>query len=154
MIETDIPKKYRENEVTKTGMLLWYIDTQLFSVKFPIKIIDNRKNFISNEASQNKYSYGSYLNLLSTKRHVKKEYSGSINIEYNGIPYNIEYYVILPYDEKKWRIDFECKKYLSNITCLAIQLYTLLMDKQLVQKNLLNYLNQVLFFKTQIVSYY
>ena len=110
MIETDIPKKYRENEVTKPGMLLSYIDTQLFNVKFPIKIIDNRKNFISNEASQNRYSYGSYLHLCSTKKHVKKEYSGTIKIEYKGILYDIEYFAVLPNDENKWGIEIECKK--------------------------------------------
>ncbi len=110
MIETDISKKYRDNEVTKPGMLLSYIDTQLFNVKFPVKIIDNRKNYISNKASQNRYSYGSYLHLLSTKKHVKKQYSGKIAIVHNNIPYEIEYYAILPKDENEWGKDNKCKQ--------------------------------------------
>ena len=110
MIETDISKEYRDNEVTKPGMLLSYIDTQLFNVKFPVKIIDNRKNYISNKASQNRYSYGSYLHLLSTKKHVKREYSGNISIVHNNISYDIEYYAILPKDENQWGKDGKCKQ--------------------------------------------
>lgn len=119
MIETDISKKYRDNEVTKPGQLLSYIDTQLFRVKFPVKIIDNRKNYQNNKSSQNRYSYGSYLHLLSSKKHVKNKYSGEISIIHNNSQYPFKYFVILPTDEKDWGIDWKCKNIFEQYNILG-----------------------------------
>lgn len=108
MVETDISKRFRDNEVTKPGMLGDYINTQMFSVGFPVKIMDLRKDYVINEKTQNRYSYGSYLK-MQTSKYIKRDYCGRINIEHKNRSYNIDYFVLLPYDELDWGKDSVCK---------------------------------------------
>lgn len=110
MVETEISKRFRDNEVTKPGMLSDYLNTELFNVKLPVKVIENRKDYKSNDHLQNRSVYGSQLKLRTSKRYVKKDYCGTINIEHNGRAYNIDYYMLLPADENKWGSEVECKK--------------------------------------------
>lgn len=110
MIETEITKRFRDNEVTKPGMLSDYLNTELFNVGLPVKIIENRRDYQSNEHVQNRSVYGSQLKLKTSKRYVKKDYCGTINIEHNNRSYNIDYYMLLPADENKWGSEAECKK--------------------------------------------
>lgn len=110
MIESEISKRFRDNEVTKPGMLGDYLNTELFNVGLPVKLIENRSNYKKNIHLQNRSVYGSQLKLKTSKKYLKKEYSGTINIEHNNRGYNIDYYLLLPNDESKWGSDSECKK--------------------------------------------
>lgn len=110
MIETEISKRFRDNDVTKPGMLNDYLNTELFNVGLPVKIIENRADYTSNEHLQNRSVYGSQLKLKTSKKYVKKDYCGTINIEHNQNSYNIDYYMLLPTDENKWGSEAECKK--------------------------------------------
>lgn len=110
MVEIEISKRFRDNEVTKPGMLVDYLNTELFNIGLPVKIIENRKNYRSNVHLQNRSIYGSLLKLKTSKRYVKKDYCGTINIEHNNRIYNIDYYMILPTGEEKWGSEYECKK--------------------------------------------
>lgn len=109
MIETDISKRFRDNEVTKPGMLGDYINTELFNVGIPVKIIDNRESYKSISSSQDRYSYGSFLK-LQTSKYLQKDYCGTIDVEHNNRTYKLEYYMLLPRDEEKWGSESECKK--------------------------------------------
>lgn len=109
MVETDISKRFRDNDVVKPGMLGDYINTELFNVGLPVKIVENRGNYRDNTSNQKRYSYGSFLK-LQTSGYVKKEYSGRISVEHKGRSYNLDYYVILPKDESDWGKESECKK--------------------------------------------
>lgn len=110
MVESEISKRFRDNEVTKPGMLVDYLNTELFCVGLPVKIIENRANYRSNIHLQNRSVYGSLLKLKTSKRYVKKDYCGTLNIEHNNRTYNIDYYVLLPNDENMWGNESECKK--------------------------------------------
>lgn len=110
MVESEISKRFRDNEVTKPGMLVDYLNTELFNVGLPVKIIENRINYRGNTHLQNRSVYGSLLKLKTSKRYVKKDYCGSINIEHNNRTYNVDYYMLLPNDEEKWGSDKECQK--------------------------------------------
>lgn len=110
MIETEISKRFRDNEVTKPGMLSDYLNTELFNVGLPVKIVENRADYKNNEHLQNRSIYGSQLKLKTSKKYVKKDYCGTINIEHNNRSYNIDYYMLLPTDENKWGSETECKK--------------------------------------------
>ena len=67
MIEMDISKEYRMNDITKPRMLYDYINSELFNVSIPIKVIENRANYVMNLKTQDRYSYGSYLKLHTYK---------------------------------------------------------------------------------------
>ena len=108
MIETDISREYRVNDITKNHMLINYIDTNLFNVGLPVKVIDNRANFKSNSSSQKRNAYGTFLRLQNSK-HVKKDWSGNMQVEINNQSYNIDYYLILPEEENKRGNEKECK---------------------------------------------
>lgn len=110
MVESEISKRFRDNEVTKPGMLVDYLNTELFSVGLPVKIIENRANYKSNIHLQNRSVYGSLLKLKTSKKYEKKDYCGTINIEHNNRTYNIDYYILLPSDENMWGNESECKK--------------------------------------------
>lgn len=110
MIETDISKNLRDNEITKPGMLGDYVNTELFNVGLPVKLIENRADYAGNNRLQNRNSFGTYSKLQTWKSYVKKEYSGSINVEIKGQTYNVDYYTILPPKEEDWGRDFEAKK--------------------------------------------
>lgn len=110
MIETEISKRFRDNEVTKPGMLGDYLNTELFNVGIPVKLIENRDNYKVNTHLQNRSIYGSLLKIKTSKKYVKRDYCGTINIEHNSRTYNIDYYVLLPNDEKMWGSESECKK--------------------------------------------
>ena len=109
MVETEISRDYRKNGVTKPGMLGDYLNTELFSVGLPVKLIENRLDFKDVESNQNRYIYGSYFKLQTTKKYIKKEYSGNIDIDHNNRNYKVEYFVLLPNEEDKWGIESECK---------------------------------------------
>lgn len=110
MLEMEISKRFRDNAVTKPGMLGDYLNTELFNVGLPVKVIENRKDYRNTESTQNRSTYGSYWKLKTSKKYVKKDYCGTINIEHNNRNYNIDYYVLLPTDEEKWGSESECKK--------------------------------------------
>ena len=110
MVESEISKRYRDNEVTKPGMLVDYLNTELFSVGLPVKVIENRRNYIGNTHLQNRSVYGSYLKLKTSKRYVKNEFCGTLNIEHNNRPYTIDYYLLLPNEKENWARDKECQK--------------------------------------------
>ena len=110
MIEMDISKEYRMNDITKPRMLYDYINSELFNVSIPIKVIENRANYVMNLKTQDRYSYGSYLKLHTYKKYVNLNYSGSIKIDYKNNAYNIEYFVILPSNEEDWGRDAKAKE--------------------------------------------
>lgn len=109
MIETDISREYRTNDIAKEHMLINYIDTNLFNVGLPVKVIDNRANFRNNPSAQKRYAHGTYARLKNSE-YLRKEWSGTLKVEVNGQTYNIDYYVILPTDENKWGSVSECKQ--------------------------------------------
>ena len=63
MVESEISKRFRDNEVTKPGMLGDYLNTELFNVGLPVKVIENRESYKGNVHLQNRYIYGSQLKL-------------------------------------------------------------------------------------------
>jgi hypothetical protein len=109
MIETDISREYRNNDISKPRMLVDYVNTELFSVGIPVKIIENRGNYRDNKNAQNRNAYGTFTKLKTSKKYVNDEYSGSVDIYHNGNPYKIDYYVILPDNEAEWGSDSKCK---------------------------------------------
>jgi len=121
MIETDISKTYRDNEITKPGMLGDYINTELFNVGLPVKLIENRKNYELNIHKQDRNSFGSYSK-LQTWKYVQKKYCGSIDVVYRNNSYKVEYFVILPKNEEDWGKDSACKKVFEqfNVYCEPI----------------------------------
>ena len=110
MIETDISKNLRDNEITKPGMLGDYVNTELFNVGLPVKIIENRADYSNNAHVQNRNSFGTFSKLQTWKSYVKKGYSGSIDVEVNGQTYKVDYYTILPPKEEDWGRDGEARK--------------------------------------------
>lgn len=114
MIETDISKDYRTNDIAKEHMLINYIDTNLFNVGLPVKIIENRANFRENESNQNRYAHGTFARLQNSK-YVKKDWSGTLKVEVNNQTYNIDYFVILPEDENKWGSMSESKQIFQRL---------------------------------------
>lgn len=108
MVEMDISADYRKNDIAKPGMLGDYVNTQLFDVALPVRIIDDRQNFTALSSSQTRYAYGTAMKLL-TYKYVQKDYSGRITIVHNNRQYQIDYYVLLPENEENWASDGECK---------------------------------------------
>lgn len=109
MIDSELPKEYRDGDATKPGKLHDYINTELYRVGLPVKVIENRENYISNIHAQDRYCYGSYYKIMTSKKYVKRENQGTISIIHNNIEYKINYYFILPEDKEKWAKDSECK---------------------------------------------
>lgn len=109
MIESEISKKFRDNDVTKPGMLIDYLNTELFNVGLPVKIIDNREQYKENFRNQNRNVHGS-LAKLKTFKYVAREYSGSIDISHMNQKYDINFYVLLPTKKEHWGSDYECSK--------------------------------------------
>lgn len=114
MVETDISREYRTNDIAKEHMLINYIDTNLFNVGLPVKIIDNRANFRGNSSNQNRYAHGTFARLQNSK-YVKKDWSGKLKVEVNNQTYDIDYYVILPDEESKWGSVSESKKIFQRL---------------------------------------
>lgn len=114
MIDAEITKRFRDNDVNKPRSLGDYLNTELFGVGFPVYLIENRRWYLSNDHAQNRHVYGGKLKLLTWK-YYRKEYSGNIEIEHNSNYYKIEYYVILPSDENLWGKDSECKAVYNQI---------------------------------------
>ncbi len=110
MIEMDISSNLRNNDISKPGMLGDYLNTELFNVGLPIKLIENRGSYSENVHKQNRNAFGTYFKLHTWKKYVKKDYSGTIDIEINGRSYKIDYYTILPPKEEDWGKDGEAKK--------------------------------------------
>lgn len=108
MIDEEIPREFRSNDVTKPGMLYDYINTELYDVSIPVKVIDNRADYRNNSSQQSRNSYGSKSKIM-TSNYVKKENKGTISIEHNGKSYELNYYFILPVDESEWAKDSKCK---------------------------------------------
>jgi len=109
MVAMELPKEYRYGDATKPGKLHDYINTELYRVGLPVKVVENRENYISNIHAQDRYCYGSYYKIMTSKRYVKRENQGTITINHNNIEYKINYYIILPEDKEKWAKDTECK---------------------------------------------
>lgn len=108
MIEMDITKKFRDNEVTKPGMLIDYINTELFNVGLPVKVIDKRKNYAENKHTQNRYAHGT-LCKLQTSKYLQKDYCGTLKLVHNDTQFTVDYYVLLPKDENEWGSESKCK---------------------------------------------
>lgn len=108
MIEMEIDREYRANDIAKPGMLGDYINTELFNVSLPIKMVENRADYSQNKHGQNRNSFGTYLK-LQTWEYCRKELSGTISIIHKERPYKINYYFILPTEEEKWSSDLECR---------------------------------------------
>lgn len=109
MIDTEISKEFRDKALDKPMAMGDFLNTELFGVKFPIRLVENRENFLMNVHAQERYSYGSLLK-LETWKYNKKEYSGHIDVEYKNELYKINFYVVLPNKEEDWGKDEECKK--------------------------------------------
>ena len=114
MIDMEIAREYRVNDVAKPGMLGDFINTELYNVSLPVKVIENRDDFTSNVHKQNRYSYGSN-NKMMTWEYARKEYFGTISIEHNCKEYKINYYFILPPNEIDWAKDVKCKEIFKQI---------------------------------------
>lgn len=114
MIDIEIPREYRSNDISKPGMLGDYVNTELYNVALPIKIIENRANYTNNLHAQNRNSFGSFYKML-TWEYAKKDKFGTIIIEHNGNEYRINYYFILPEKEEDWAKDSECKNIFKQI---------------------------------------
>lgn len=114
LIDMEISREYRVNDASKPGMLGDYINTELYNVSIPIKVIENRADFADNVHKQNRYSYGSN-NKMMTWDYAKKEYFGTISIEHNSNEYKINYYFILPSNEEEWAKDSKCKEIFRQI---------------------------------------
>ncbi len=113
MIETDITKQYRINDINKKGALGDYINTNLFNIGLPIKLIENRKDFRDNKSSFDRYYYGAFLRAKTSKL-IKKELSGTMEIENKNNIFKVDYYVILPEDESLWGKDSAARESYNN----------------------------------------
>ena len=109
MIDAEIPREFRYNDVTKPGMLYDYINTELYDVGIPVKVIDNRADYVNNSGQQARNSYGSKSKIM-TSNYVRKENRGTISIEHNGREYKLNYYFILPIEQSDWAKDTKCKE--------------------------------------------
>lgn len=107
MIDTQLERKYRGQDVTKATGLIDYLNTELFDIKIPIKVIDNRPRFNSNKSYQNRNAMGSMMKLRTTT-HVMKEYSGTHEVKVGNCYIDVNYYVILPSDENDWGSEKKC----------------------------------------------
>lgn len=109
MIETEVSREFRSNDITKPGMLGDYVNTELFNVALPVKMVENRKNYVQNKNAQNRNSFGS-LSKLCTWKYSRQEYRGSLTIDHKNNSYKVDYFVILPDDESDWGKDAKCKE--------------------------------------------
>ena len=73
MVDSEITKKFRDNDVNKPRSLGDYLNTELFGVGFPVYLIENRRCYLANDHVQNRHVYGGKLKLLTWK-YYKKEY--------------------------------------------------------------------------------
>ena len=71
MIDMEIPREYRVNDAAKPGMLGDFINTELYNVSLPVKVVENRADFTNNAHKQNRYSYGSN-NKMMTWEYARK----------------------------------------------------------------------------------
>lgn len=114
MIDVDIPHEFRKNDISKPGMLGDYINTELYNVALPVKMIENRIDYSNNIHKQDRNSFGSYFKML-TWQYAKKEFFGTITIEHHNRDYKINYYFILPNEEEDWAKDGECKNIFKQV---------------------------------------
>lgn len=114
MIDMEIPREFRTNDVSKPGMLGDFINTELYNVSLPIKLVENRADFSKNVHKQSRYSYGSHSKMM-TWDYAKKEYFGTIKVEHNENEYELNYYFILPSDKNDWAKDSKCKEIFKQI---------------------------------------
>ena len=114
MIEMNVSQEVSSLDAVKPKGLLDFVNTELFDIGLPIRIYENRKNYVTNESHQNRLAHGSFLR-LSTSNYVKEDYSGSLTIDYNNRPYRIDYYAILPNNEEDWASDAKCREKFSMI---------------------------------------
>lgn len=110
MIDSQISIKYRERDISKPRMLGDYLNIEMFAVGFPIKMVENRQYFLDEtNKRQNRYIYGSKFKLLTSKKNLFKDYSGTIELLHNGFNYSVPYYIILPTEREDWSNDNVCK---------------------------------------------
>lgn len=113
MIDVQLEKRLRGSDITKPLGLIDYINTELFNVQLPIKLIDNRDRFKKSAGYQNRNAMGSMMKLKTTS-FVKKEYSGTYQIPFQNCYLDVDYYVILPADENDWGKDKVCEEKYSE----------------------------------------
>ena len=114
MIDAEIPREYRANDISKPGMLGDFVNTELYNVSLPVKMIENRANYTENTHAQNRNSFGSFYK-MQTWEYARKDKSGTISVEHNGNEYKLNYYFILPDKEEDWAKDGECKNIFKQI---------------------------------------
>lgn len=107
MFDYDIKKELRNNEITKPLGLLSFINTELYNVPLPVKLVDLRKDMLQNIHSQSRYSYGTLMKMMTSRNNIK-DYNGAFEIEYLNSIFKVNYYVILPQDELDWSNDSIC----------------------------------------------
>lgn len=115
MIEMDISQDIAQLDAAKPRGLADFINTELFNVGLPVTVIENRKNYQSNEHAQNRISYGSDLKLCTWKTYVKDDYSGTTIIDFNNKAYQVHFYAILPEKEEEWSSDSKCRDVFEQI---------------------------------------
>lgn len=109
MFDYEIDVELRSNEITKPIGLLSYINTQLYNVPLPVKLVDNRKNMLVNIHSQPKYSYGTHLKMMTSSNNIQ-EYNGFFEIDHHNRMFKVNYYIILPSEIDDWPKDKVCEK--------------------------------------------
>jgi hypothetical protein len=109
MFDYEINKKLRSNDITKPLGLLSYINTELYNIPLPIKLVDLRKNVLVNVHAQARYSYGSLMKMMTSDNNIK-EYNGEFEIQHQNKIFKVNYYVILPSDEEDWANDSICSE--------------------------------------------
>lgn len=109
MIDIQIDKQLRGTDITKPTGLIDYINTELFDVKIPIKLIDNRQRFCTSPGYQNRNAMGSMMKLKTTS-FVKRDYSGTYQIPFENCYVDVDYYIILPANEDDWGKDKVCEQ--------------------------------------------
>lgn len=114
MVDMSISQEISQLDAAKPRGLADFINTELFDAGLPVAVYENRKNFGGNEHKQNRTAYGSALK-LGTWSYLKQEYSGSLTIDYNNNPYQINYYAILPNDQDDWASDAKCRGVFEQI---------------------------------------
>jgi hypothetical protein len=108
MYNYDLDRPLRADLAKPLG-LLSYINTQLYNVPLPIKLVDERKDILSNLHSQNRYVYGSLMKIMTSSNNFE-DYSGKFEVEHNGEVFNVDYFVILPVDKEDWPKDKVCEE--------------------------------------------
>lgn len=110
MIDYNVKREYFDNDVTKPTELIDYINTEIFKSPMPIYLKDFRTKFKDNEKQQGRNAFGNFYHIITSKSHYKKEFSGTLEFEYENKYCKIPYYIILPSNEEDWGKETVCRK--------------------------------------------